>query len=1209
MNEYERLRASVPISGIDTSTPDAVVADGKCEKLHNMRYAAGTWRNVNDIPTEFKVIENNIQAIITPKVYKSWGRYVGDKFNPDGAPNDVIFEEVGFLTIDDPIESDSKLYNIADDGSVSYLGENSSFEVETQLQDIEYTLDDFADYEDKNRTLRSVTRCEVRGEFPYDKFTELFIYSTNDPYTDGKVYMEKPIETVAAGDFIWVVSQASITVDGTATRADVPFGYGQIREVVSKYDSVITLKVYTTNNQIETLTFTYDGTSTTRYHCYAYAVIGTSSTPKHILYRMNKYVEGHARPALYPLIFSLDNTYSAYGSNVVIAGYITNTEFVNAQTIRTLEYNYQDLRRYEDGDHIVMEASPDYEIIYQHPADVGHYVINSYNCIETSDGTTEKVSTISRAVFSAYGIQEQQVILQRKDDRDYNITHFGNILIITDSVERVNHYFVLSPKGYYEYNISNVKVAADIDIQKVCPNLAENVNYTAGGGSYANKGVIWDPISGQNGELQWATGDTKYNAWRGEVGLFCALRSADGEILYTTPIQIINTAEDMYGNLRLDDDQYLLSDILYSGIRIQKVDSASEDTVTILASTTNLGNGVTEDDFKDIRKCNWANPTDKYRALLDRLLPYHVMCKAKLTISIDRETPEIIDNVAVFCTRIHPHFVSESHNESVSGVRLDYQTYVSPDNLFEEPYYLIDSFSLSKFSDTEDSRRYEIVLGYSDLQRMGIVYTPTQRADSLFFKGSREYNNRLHIYDISIAPTVPDKEVFTYGVSDTDIPITECCIDYKRNNKKYKAFFKIEDINKDAQSFSLQQKICLSYPLTNVTLKLGRPSVEDEQYMLAAYEYPMDYSDILGLSYIIGDARTAEDVTDADKKNTTYQSLRKYKPLYNLMSDTQTILRDSAIPNEPNRVQVSDSNNPFSYPYNASYRVGTSENQILAINSGAIEMSDSKFGELPLYVFTKEGIYALQSGQDNVLYSAVIPINYDRIINPQTLAVNYNIVYITREGVKSLSAQTTSLLSEAINYPNNIPLLDYLQSANLYLHKPYNEIIVHNPNYDYAYIYAVNGGYWSTRDLRGVKLDSERLYIWNLIGNSASHLILNLAKHEGNEVRPISIRTRPLKFGNHEFKRLETFIARMRAVPGAAVVIRFYGSNDRVNWALMREVEFENIDIEMTLRRFPFSARYIYVEFESVGIEVAGAYFEISSMDMEYYLKFVRRLR
>lgn len=83
----------------------------------------------------------------------------------------------------------------------------------------------------------------------------------------------------------------------------------------------------------------------------------------------------------------------------------------------------------------------------------------------------------------------------------------------------------------------------------------------------------------------------------------------------------------------------------------------------------------------------------------------------------------------------------------------------------------------------------------------------------------------------------------------------------------------------------------------------------------------------------------------------------------------------------------------------------------------------------------------------------------------------------------------------------------------------------------------------------------------------------------------------------------------MRAVPGAAVTIRFYGSNDRVNWSLMREAEFENIDVEMTLRRFPFSARYIYVEFESDGIEATGAYFEISSMDMEYYLKFVRRLR
>ena len=50
MKENTRNRTSVAITGIDTSTPDNTVADGKCAELHNARYAAGAWRNVCNIP-------------------------------------------------------------------------------------------------------------------------------------------------------------------------------------------------------------------------------------------------------------------------------------------------------------------------------------------------------------------------------------------------------------------------------------------------------------------------------------------------------------------------------------------------------------------------------------------------------------------------------------------------------------------------------------------------------------------------------------------------------------------------------------------------------------------------------------------------------------------------------------------------------------------------------------------------------------------------------------------------------------------------------------------------------------------------------------------------------------------------------------------------------------------------------------------------------
>ncbi|MBO7236139.1 MAG: hypothetical protein J6V05_06090 [Alistipes sp.] len=60
----ERKRIGVPISGLDTSTPDHSVEDGKCANLHNLRYTGGAWRNVKefegdtiaeaDAPLEYK---------------------------------------------------------------------------------------------------------------------------------------------------------------------------------------------------------------------------------------------------------------------------------------------------------------------------------------------------------------------------------------------------------------------------------------------------------------------------------------------------------------------------------------------------------------------------------------------------------------------------------------------------------------------------------------------------------------------------------------------------------------------------------------------------------------------------------------------------------------------------------------------------------------------------------------------------------------------------------------------------------------------------------------------------------------------------------------------------------------------------------------------------------------------------------------------------
>ena len=69
---------------------------------------------------------------------------------------------------------------------------------------------------------------------------------------------------------------------------------------------------------------------------------------------------------------------------------------------------------------------------------------------------------------------------------------------------------------------------------------------------------------------------------------------------------------------------------------------------------------------------------------------------------------------------------------------------------------------------------------------------------------------------------------------------------------------------------------------------------------------------------------------------------------------------------EPNKMKVSELNNPFVFQDVNSHTVG--QGKIIGMMSNAMRVSEGQFGQFPLYVFTSESIYALNVGQD-VLYT------------------------------------------------------------------------------------------------------------------------------------------------------------------------------------------------------------------------------------------------
>lgn len=205
----------------------------------------------------------------------------------------------------------------------------------------------------------------------------------------------------------------------------------------------------------------------------------------------------------------------------------------------------------------------------------------------------------------------------------------------------------------------------------------------------------------------------------------------------------------------------------------------------------------------------------------------------------------------------------------------------------------------------------------------------------------------------------------------------------------------------------------------------------------------------------------------------------------------------NASENMPNTIKVSETDNPLSFPYENTYPVGSSE--IVALCSNAVPVGTGQTGSAPLYVFCKDGIYALMvdaSGQ--MTYTNMPPIVRDVCNNPRSVTpIDNGVVFTTDRGLMILSGEKVFELSEQVegdvlNYKDDaaatgvftpitagknmltlvsklpaelcdgVPFLTYIKGAIINYNHNVSELVVSNPNYPYSYVMDRNNQ-WSRR--------------------------------------------------------------------------------------------------------------------------------------------------
>ena len=112
---------------------------------------------------------------------------------------------------------------------------------------------------------------------------------------------------------------------------------------------------------------------------------------------------------------------------------------------------------------------------------------------------------------------------------------------------------------------------------------------------------------------------------------------------------------------------------------------------------------------------------------------------------------------------------------------------------------------------------------------------------------------------------------------------------------------------------------------------------------------------------------------------------------------------------EKGKLKVSEVNNPLRFP---NQNVNRFAGGILAISSNLMNAADRNFGQFPLYVFTDEGIWAMQVGSGDAPYaSAQIKVLGEAPVSRVVGSTPYGVVYIAKGGLFLINGQSCVSIS------------------------------------------------------------------------------------------------------------------------------------------------------------------------------------------------------
>lgn len=270
-----------------------------------------------------------------------------------------------------------------------------------------------------------------------------------------------------------------------------------------------------------------------------------------------------------------------------------------------------------------------------------------------------------------------------------------------------------------------------------------------------------------------------------------------------------------------------------------------------------------------------------------------------------------------------------------------------------------------------------------------------------------------------------------------------------------------------------------------------------------------------------------------------------------------------------NKIKVSELNNPLVFPVENTYQAGNG--MILAMSTNAIRISEGQFGQFPLYVFTTQGIYSLDVGQGEVVYSGKsAPTSYEIPTTSIVASTPFGVVFTSARGICIIRGQEVDLLTpqlheaprklnleyapvmkDIIHDFNQKAFADYLQGIDIITYDPYeNELIFCDKESEFNYVLNLySQSFYQSTEKIDLIVQNTFPELYAIGDNLLKYYKEGDIDQNGNPQRVnVSFITRPLQFGEPYIKWLEKFQILCTLYDTHPLVFGSQSSNSGVNF-------------------------------------------------------------